>query len=99
MIKMESHIKKLHELCTLHNVEKMYLFGSAATSDFNEKSDIDLLVKFHPFDLSLYFTNYMDFKENLEALFGCEIDLLEEQTLKNPILINSINKTKQLIYG
>ena len=99
MIQMESHLKKLHELCTLHNVEKMYLFGSAATSDFNEKSDIDLLVKFHPFDLSLYFTNYTDFKENLEALFGCEIDLLEEQTLKNPILINSINKTKKLIYG
>jgi predicted nucleotidyltransferase len=40
----------------------------------------------------------MDFKERLEKLFGREVDLVEEQTLRNPILIRSINKSKQLIY-
>ena len=49
--------------------------------------------------LSQYFDNYIHFKENLESLFGREVDLLEEQTLKNPILIKSINKSKKLIYG
>lgn len=86
-------------LCTLYNVEKMYLFGSALNSNFNTKSDIDLLVKFKSIELSKYFDNYMDFKERLEKLFGREVDLVEEQTLKNPILINSINKSKELIYG
>ena len=47
----------------------------------------------------MYFDNYMDFKERLEKLFGREVDLVEEQTLRNPILINSINKSKELIYG
>jgi predicted nucleotidyltransferase len=41
----------------------------------------------------------MNFKSNLENLFGREVDLVEEQTLKNPILINSINKSKELVYG
>jgi predicted nucleotidyltransferase len=41
----------------------------------------------------------MDLKVNIEKLLGRKIDLLEEQTLKNPILINSINKFKALIYG
>ena len=41
----------------------------------------------------------MNFKEKLESLFGREVDLLEEQTLKNPILIESINKSKELVYG
>jgi predicted nucleotidyltransferase len=41
----------------------------------------------------------MDFKESLEKLFGRDVDLVEEQTLRNPILINSINKSKKLIYG
>lgn len=41
----------------------------------------------------------MNLKENLKELFGREVDLLEEQTLKNPILIKSINKSKELIYG
>lgn len=89
----------LNKLCTLFNVEKMYLFGSALNSTFNDKSDVDLLVKFKPIELSQYFDNYMNFKEKLESLFGREVDLLEEQALRNPILIKSINKSKELIYG
>ena len=83
----------------MYNVEKMYLFGSALNSNFNAESDVDLLVKFKVIELSKYFDNYMDFKEKLEDLFGREVDLVEEQTLRNPILINSINKSKELIYG
>jgi len=41
----------------------------------------------------------MGFKENLKKLLGRDIDLNEEQTLKNPILINSINENKKMIYG
>ena len=89
----------LQRLCTMYNVEKMYLFGSALNANFNKESDIDFLVKFKFIELSKYFDNYMDFKENLERLFGREVDLVEEQTLRNPILINSINKSKELIYG
>jgi predicted nucleotidyltransferase len=99
MIEMKNHIERIKTLCNLYNVEKMYLFGSALNSNFSDKSDIDLLVKFKPIELSQYFDNYINFKENLESLFGREVDLLEEQTLKNPILINSINQTKELVYG
>ncbi|MBZ9628856.1 nucleotidyltransferase domain-containing protein [Psychroflexus sp. CAK1W] len=95
----EKHIKNLKNLCDQYHVEKMYLFGSALTPDFNTKSDIDFLVKFKPIDLADYFDNYIGFKENLKRLFGREIDLIEEQTLKNPILINSINENKELVYG
>lgn len=91
--------EELKKLCATYNVEKMYLFGSALNSNFNKESDIDLLVKFKSIELSTYFDNYMDFKENLEKLFGRDVDLVEEQTLKNPILIKAINKSKELIYG
>ncbi|MFL9830491.1 nucleotidyltransferase domain-containing protein [Flavobacterium sp. ST-87] len=96
---VDRNMEDLKKLCAMHNVEKMYLFGSALNSNFNKKSDIDLLVKFKSIELSRYFDNYMDFKNNLEKLFGREVDLVEEQTLRNPILINSINKSKELIYG
>jgi uncharacterized protein len=96
---IDRNIEDLKRLCTLYNVEKMYLFGSVLNSNFTKDSDIDLLVKFKSIELSKYFDNYMDFKENLEKLFGREVDLVEEQTLKNPILIKSINKSKELIYG
>lgn len=96
---IRNNIDKIKILCASHNVDTMYLFGSAVNGDFNKDSDIDFLVKFKPGNLSGYFDNYINFKENLKSLFGREVDLVEEQTLKNPILINSINRNKELIYG
>lgn len=96
---IDNNIESLKKLCTIYHVEKMYLFGSALTTNFNNKSDVDLLVKFKPIELSQYFDNYINFKEKLETLFGREVDLLEQQTLKNPILIKSIDQSKELIYG
>ncbi|GAB4511767.1 MAG: nucleotidyltransferase domain-containing protein [Allomuricauda sp.] len=96
---IENHIENLKSLCDKYHVEKMYLFGSALNSNFTSKSDIDFLVRFKPIDLAKYFENYISFKENLKELLGREIDLVEEQTLKNPILKNSIDKNKELVYG
>ena len=93
------HIDELISLCNKHNVDKMYLFGSATTPNFKDDSDIDFLVKFKTIDINDYFDNYLHFKENLIQLFGRDIDLLEEQALRNPILISSINKSKELVYG
>jgi predicted nucleotidyltransferase len=96
---VDQNMDELRRLCIMYNVEKMYLFGSVLMPNFNNRSDIDFLVKFKDIDLATYFDNYMNFKSNLENLFGREVDLVEEQTLKNPILINSINKSKELVYG
>ena len=82
-----------------HNVEKLYLFGSALGKHFTEKSDFDFLVKFKIADISKYFDNYLSFKTELKSLLQRDVCLVEEQALRNPILINSINKNKQLIYG
>ncbi len=96
---VDEHIEKFIKLCSAYQVERMYLFGSALNQNFSNKSDIDFLVKFKSMDLSNYFDNYINFKGKLEQLFGRKVDLVEEQTLKNPILINSINKSKELVYG
>lgn len=93
------NIEKIKDLCSRHNVASMYLFGSALNENFNKNSDIDFLVSFDNIELSQYFTNYSSLKNNLQTLLKRKVDLVEEQTLKNPILISSINKTKQLIYG
>lgn len=89
----------IKNLCEIHNVDKLYLFGSATTTKFNNESDIDFLVKFKSFDLKLYFINYLDLNDKLKNLLHREIDLVEEQTLKNPYLIRSIEENKELVYG
>ncbi len=48
---VDRNIEDLKRLCTMYNVEKMYLFGSALNSNFNKESDVDLLVKFKVIEL------------------------------------------------
>jgi hypothetical protein len=69
------------------------------TPRFNEKSDIDLVVDFNKDEVEDYFDNYFDFKYSLEELFGRDVDLLEEQTIRNPYLKKNVDTTKTLIYG
>ena len=95
---IERNTGKLIELCVSHKVGQLYLFGSALTNQFNESSDIDLLVQFSQIDLLDYFDNYMDFKEQLETLFRRPVDLVENQAIRNPIFRKVIDRQKQLIY-
>lgn len=90
---------QLNLLCEQFHVESLYAFGSVIKDQFNEESDVDLLVKFSGVDPLEYFDNYWDFKNELEKLFSRKVDLLEIQTLTNPILKRSINRDKVLIYG
>lgn len=94
-------LPQLVELCKKYRVVRMYLFGSAARgNDFDPTtSDIDFLYTFSP-DVSLdeYADNFFDFMYALDELFGRQVDLTAEKSLKNPYLIRSINEDKQLIY-
>ena len=66
---------------------------------FQKDSDIDLIVDFQGVELYDYADNYFDFKESLENLFKREVDLLEDKAIKNPYLRQSIDSSKQLVYG
>lgn len=96
---IETKIQKIAALCKKHKVNKLFVFGSILTNRFNNDSDVDLVVTFNKEEVSDYFDNYFDFKYSLEDLFGRKVDLLEEQSIKNPYLKKSVDATKALIYG
>ena len=96
---VEQNIKKISQFCKNHHVEKMYVFGSVLTKDFSPVSDIDFLVNFGKVKPENYFDNYIDLKTNLEQLFHHSVDLVEEKTVKNPVLRRSIDRNKKKIYG
>ena len=86
------------QLLNQHHVSKCYLFGSALTENFNKESDIDLLITFDGVELLDFADNYFDLQEKLELLFNRKVDLVIEKDLKNPILIQQIQKNRQLLY-
>ncbi len=96
---LDKNIEKLTKLCNKYSVLRLYVFGSAISDKFRKDSDIDFLVTFDSVELNDYADNYFDFKFSLEDLFNRKIDLLEEKTIKNPFLKQSIDTSKELIYG
>jgi predicted nucleotidyltransferase len=99
MNEVSRKISSIQNLCLTHRVDKLYLFGSILGTNFTDNSDIDFLVKFKNIELLKYADNYFDLKFSLEELFNRPVDLLEEQTIKNPYFLEELNETKQLIYG
>lgn len=95
---IQKYLLEIEALCDKYFVAELYVFGSVLTENFNPKSDIDFLVRFSGVNPTEYFDNYMDLKENLENLFSRKIDLVEIQTLKNPVLIQSIERNKTVLY-
>ena len=95
---IEKNIESLIGLCKQHKVKELYLFGSILTSKFNNDSDIDMLVQFDNVDILEYADNYFDFKERLEKLLGREIDLIENQAIRNPIFRKIVDRDKKIVY-
>lgn len=96
---LEHYIQELQSICKNYKVKSLYAFGSVLTDNFNEKSDIDLIVDFEKFDIKDYANNYYDLKFSLEKIFKRSVDLLEEQAIKNPYFKQHINLQKKLVYG
>ena len=94
-------MQRIIDLCLKHKVKILAVFGSILTDRFNDQSDVDLLVNFDTTDHEKwdYVTNYFDFKEALEKVFGRKVDLVVENGLKNKYFIANVNRTKQMIYG
>lgn len=91
---------ELERLCARFGVRRLELFGSAATGPFDPaRSDIDFLVDLGAVEGMTPFAQYFGLKESLEALFGRAVDLVMAGANTNPWFIESVNRTRQLIYA
>jgi predicted nucleotidyltransferase len=89
------HLPAIKDIFISHGAERAYLFGSAAKGTTNAHSDVDFLFKF-PSDMDYvsYANNYFDMLEALESLLKKKVDLIAEETLSNPYLIQKIDSQK-----
>jgi predicted nucleotidyltransferase len=95
--------EKLPEVLSLlrkHKIKTAFVFGSAVSPWFGDKSDIDLLINFKdgidPLEAGEHWWTLHD---ELRDLFNREIDLVTERSLKNPYFISELDNTKVMIYG
>ena len=98
MIDIEKIKPRIERVCQRLPVKRLGLFGSALSSNFSQDSDVDVLVIFDSDENIDLFDKYFELKEQLEKIFNRQVDLLVDKKFRNPVLKESIDRTRTVIY-
>jgi predicted nucleotidyltransferase len=96
--KIDLYKKQIIDFCQKWKVKEFSIFGSFLRDDFNDSSDVDILLTFFQeahhslFDL-------LEMQEDLKIIFGREVDIVEKEGLRNPIRRRSILKNREVVYA
>ena len=86
------------DLMARNKVDKLYAFGSSVHGPFTPTSDVDVYLDVNEPDDLRRGTVLMNLWDGLERFFGRRVDLLTDNSLRNPVLRNEVLRTMKLIY-
>ena len=90
--------KKIGDFCLKWKISEMALFGSVLSDEFHPDSDVDVLVSFTDDDGWGLF-DFVDMIDELQAIFGRKVDLVEKDSLRNPFRRQAILAGNEVIYA
>ena len=91
-------MEDIEAFCRRWRVTEFSLFGSVLRDDFQPDSDVDVLVSFAD-DSPWSLFDVVDMIEQLRAVFGRKVDLVEKSALRNPFRRHEILTTREVIYA
>lgn len=92
---IQANLPQIQQLMRAHHVRHAYAFGSAVTGAMQKDSDVDFVITFtEGLDYKTYGDSYFNLLYALQKLLHREVDLVAEETLTNPYLLQNINSQK-----
>jgi len=86
------------KLCKKYFICELSIFGSSIRDDFTDNSDVDFLVSFAS-NSTITLFDIIDLENEFKKILGREVDIVEKESLKNPIRKNKILETREIIYA
>ena len=97
---LERKLGEVLGLCTKHRVARLEIFGSATKGTFDPAaSDLDFLVQFEEMSPGDHAHAYFGLLRDLKRLFSRNVDLVEARAIDNPYFLESIKKSRTLLYA
>jgi hypothetical protein len=90
--------EQIAEFCRKWQVTELALFGSVLRDDFGPESDVDVLVTFAP-EAPWSLFDLVGMVDELEAMLGRKVDLVESAGLRNPIRRRAILSSREVIHA
>ena len=87
--------------CRRWDIVELAFFGSVLRKDFGPKSDLDVLLRFHPSARPTLF-DMTKMREELTDIFGRDVDLLSRRGVensRNPFRKKAILESAEVVYG
>jgi predicted nucleotidyltransferase len=95
---IEVPMDKIKDFCHKWKIKEFSLFGSVLREDFRPDSDIDVLISFEEtVSWSLY--DIVEMKDELKAIFGRDVDIVEKGAVRNPFRRRSIMTNREVLYA
>lgn len=89
---------RIAAFCRKWKVVEFALFGSVLRDDFRPDSDVDIVVELaEGAPWSLF--EWVDMIDELKAMFGREIDLVEKSAITNPFRRKAILGSREVLYA
>jgi predicted nucleotidyltransferase len=100
MITQKTNIpaEKIEAFCRKWKVIEFALFGSILRDDFRPESDVDVVIELSegaPWSLF----EWVDMIDELKAIFGREVDLVEKSAIINPFRRKAILANREVLYA
>jgi uncharacterized protein len=94
------HRSGIAAICQRYGIRRLEVFGSAArATDFDpDRSDADFLVEFAP-GVEPGLQTIFGAKAALEALLSRGVDLVERGAVRNPYVLDSINRHREAVFA
>lgn len=97
---IETNREAIARLCRRFGVQRLDVFGSAATTDFDpDRSDFDFAVEFDAAAEPTAFDCYFGLREGLESLLHRPVDLVTVNSIRNPFFRRSIESRREAVFG
>ena len=95
-LRVEVDRRKIADFCRKWKIRELAVFGSALREDFGPESDVDVLVTFGSGG-GITFDNRPDMIDELSAIFGRPVDLVEQNAIRNPFRRRSILRNREIL--
>jgi len=96
--KLDIDREKIAAFCCKWKITELALFGSVLREDFGPDSDVDVLVTFAE-DAPWSLFEFVDMQDELKAIFGRDVDLVEKPAVRNPFRRRHILRNNEVIYA
>jgi len=85
-------------LCKKYDIIELSIFGSSIRDDFKTNSDIDILVSFKK-NSKITLFDIIELENEFSKILNRKVDIVEKESLKNPIRKDKILSTREIIYA